>query len=461
VDRTFVDAHTEGFEAFRDFIEPYTPEAVAADVDLAPDAIRRLAHTIQRGQRVSFWWTMGVNQGHEAVRTAQALIDLALLTGNIGRPGTGANSITGQCNAMGSRLFSNTTCLLGGHEFENPEHRAKVARVLGIEEARIPRRTSLAYDQILAEIRAGRIRALWVIATNTAHSWIHQSEARETLRQLDVLVVQDLYATTETAQLADIVLPAAGWGEKDGTFINSERRIGLMRKVRRAPGQALADFHIFRLVGEAWGCGRLFARWQQPEDVFATMQEITRGQPCDVSGIAGYRMLEETGGVQWPLREGEPPETERRLFEDGRFYRAKARARFCFEAPHRVPEPTDEAFPLLLITGRGSSSQWHTQTRTSKSAVLRKLYRNECTVEIHPKDAARIGIATEERVRVRSRRGVIDARAVLRETVREGEVFISMHDASTNRLTYPAVDPYSRQPSYKHCAVRVERIDGV
>jgi assimilatory nitrate reductase catalytic subunit len=402
---------------------------------------------------------MGVNQGHEAVRTAQALIDLALLTGNIGRPGTGANSVTGQCNAMGSRLFGNTTCLLGGHEFENPEHRAKVAKVLGIDEARIPGRASLAYDQILAEIRTGRIRALWVIATNGAHSWIHQNEARETLQQLDVLVVQDLYATTETAQLADIVLPAAGWGEKDGTFINSERRIGLLRKVRRAPGQALADFHIFRLVAEAWGCGDLFARWQQPEDVFAAMQAISRGQPCDISGIAGYRMIDEAGGVQWPLREGESPATERRLFEDGGFYRANARARFCFEAPRPVPEPTDEAFPLLLITGRGSSSQWHTQTRTGKSAVLRKLYRDECLVEIHPKDAARIGVETEERVRVRSRRGEIEARAVLRETVREGEVFVSMHDAATNRLTYPAFDPYSRQPSYKHCAVAIERAE--
>ena len=461
VDRAFVEAHTEGFEAFCRFIEPYTPEAVAADVDVAPDGIRHLARTIAQGERVSFWWTMGVNQGHEAVRTAQALIDIALLTGNIGRSGAGANSITGQCNAMGSRLFSNTTCLLGGHEFEKPEHRAKIARILDIDEARIPTRASLAYDQILAEIRAGRIRALWVIATNSAHSWIHQSEARETLRMLDVLVVQDLYATTETAQLADIVLPAAGWGEKDGTFINSERRIGVLRKVRRAPGQALADFHIFRLVAEAWGCGELFARWQQPEDVFAAMQAISRGQPCDISGVAGYRMLEEAGGVQWPLREGEPiAAAERRLFEDGRFHRANGRAKFCFEAPRPLPERTDDDFPLLLITGRGSSSQWHTQTRTAKSAVLRKLYRGDCTVEVHPKDASRIGIDAEELVRVRSRRGVLEARAVIRETVREGEVFISIHDAATNRLTYPAFDPYSRQPSYKHCAVRLERIDG-
>ncbi|MDJ0785745.1 MAG: nitrate reductase [Myxococcota bacterium] len=459
IDREFVDAHTEGFEAFRRFVEPYAIEAVAPDVGVAPDAIRHLARTIERGERVSFWWTMGVNQSHEAVRTAQALINLALLTGNIGRPGTGANSITGQCNAMGSRLFSNTTCLPGGHDFENPAHRTKIAGLLGIEPSRIPEENSLAYDQILDEIEAGRIRALWVIATNGAHSWIQQGRAREILAKLDVLVVQDLYADTETAVLADIVLPAAGWGEKEGTFINSERRIGLLKKVHEAPGQALADFHIFRLVAEAFGCGDLFARWPKPEDVFETMQEISKGQPCDISGIEGYAMLEREGGIQWPLAEGQPLESsERRLFADGRFPSADGRARFCFESPRAAPEAPDDAYPFVLLTGRGSSSQWHTQTRTRRSAVLRKLYRDECGVEIHPKDAKRLGIEPEEVVCVRSRRGSLEARAWVRETVPEGALFISMHDAATNRLTQSVVDPYSRQPAYKHCAVRLERI---
>ena len=212
-------------------------------------------------------------------------------------------------------------------------------------------------------------------------------------------------------------------------------------------------------MAEAWGCGGLFERWRKPEDVFETMQELSRGQPCDISGIAGYRMLEEKGGVQWPLRAGEEfVAGERRLFEDGRFYLEGGRARFCFEAPRALPEPTDDAFPFVLLTGRGSSSQWHTQTRTAKSPVLRKLYRSECTVEVHPKDAARLGLEPEEIVRVCSRRGDLEARALVRETVREGELFIAMHDAATNRLTYPAFDPYSRQPSYKYCSVRLERV---
>lgn len=456
VDHEYVGAHTRDYEAFASHVRDFTPEKVEATAGISAAEIRALASTIARGKRVSFWWTMGVNQGHEAVRTAQALINLALLTGNIGRPGTGANSITGQCNAMGSRLFSNTTCLFGGRKFEDPRHRDEVAALLAVDRAKFPQRASLAYDQILESIREGRIRALWVIATNTAHSWIDQPEVIDTLSRLDVLVVQDLYTTTETAQLADIVLPAAGWGEKEGTFINSERRVGLLKKVRRAPGRALSDLHIFRLVAEAWGCGGLFARWKTPEDVFDSVRELSRGTPCDMSGITGYAMLERESGVQWPLAEGAPLRaTERRLFEDGRYYHDDARARFVFEAPRPLAEECDAEWPFVLLTGRGSSAQWHTQTRTGKSAVLSKLHRSEGYVEIHPDDATRLGIASEQRVCITSRRGSAELVATVRSTVQPGQLFVPMHYAVTNQLTRAEFDPYSRQPSYKHCAVRI------
>ena len=157
---------------------------------------------------------MGVNQGHESTRTAQAIINLALMTGNIGRPGTGANSITGQCNAMGSRLFANITSLIGGHDADDETDRAKISKILGIRENVIPRQTSLAYDQIVQGIAEGKIKGLWVIATNSSHSWIHQGEFNRILEKLDFLVVQDMYPTTETAQRADLYLPAAGWGKR-------------------------------------------------------------------------------------------------------------------------------------------------------------------------------------------------------------------------------------------------------
>jgi assimilatory nitrate reductase catalytic subunit len=457
LDRSFIDAHTEGFDAFAEHVSSFSEEGVAEATGLPLGTEKRLADTIARAERVSFWWTMGVNQSHEGVRVAQSLINLALMTGNIGRPGTGANSITGQCNAMGSRLFSNTASLYCGRDFENAEHRAAVARILDIDVARIPDRDSWAYDQIIEGIFAGKIRALWIVATNTAHSWINQEDAVEALRRLDFLVVQDLYATTETARMADLVLPAAGWGEKDGTFINSERRIGLIHRVARAPGEALADFYIFKLIAEAAGVGQEFARWSTPEQSFEILKELSRGRPCDITGIAGYDALRESRGVQWPLPEGVDvaPASERRLFEGGRFYTPDGRARFCFEAPRPVPELPDKRYPFLLLTGRGSSAQWHTETRTGKSATLRKLHPNDPYVEVSPADAARYGIRPGEWIFVESRRGRIRVRAHLTPVVQPGQVFVPMHDAQTNRLTFSAVDPYSRQPAYKACAVRL------
>jgi assimilatory nitrate reductase catalytic subunit len=461
IDRPFIDAHTNDFDAFAAHVASFTLERVARATDLAPEAIEELAATIHRGKRVSFWWTMGVNQSHEGVRVAQAIIALALMTGNIGRPGTGANSITGQCNAMGSRLFSNTTNLLGGHNFADADHRAKVAGALGIEEERIPRRGSLAYDQIMEGVLRGTIRGLWVVATNTAHSWINQADAHDILKRLDFLVVQDMYATTETAERAHLVLPAAGWGEKDGTFINSERRIGLVKKVAHAPGQALADFWIFKLIAEAWGAGEMFRRWSSPEDVFRLLTEVTRGQPCDITGISGYDTLEAMRGVQWPLPEGTAatPSDERRLFADGRFFHADGKARFVFDEPAKLPEPTTNAYPFTLMTGRGSSSQWHTLTRTGKSSVLQKLGAREAYVEISPSDAAVLGIASSQRVVVESKRGRLIARAFVTHSVRPREVFVPMHYARTNQLTFAAFDPHSRQPSYKACAVRVRKAE--
>ena len=454
VKREFVAAHTSGFDAFAAFVRDFTPARVARATNLPEATLRQLAAVIATRERVSFWWTMGVNQSHEATRTAQAIINLALMTGNIGRPGTGANSITGQCNAMGSRLFGNATSLLGGYDFSRAEDRAHVGKVLGLDPARIPDRAGLAYDQILDAIDRGEIRGLWVIATNTAHSWINQDRARAILGKLEFLVVQDMYATTETARLAHLVLPAAGWGEKEGVLINSERRLGLVKKVARAPGQALSDFAIFQLVADAWGCGELFRAWSSPAAAFQIIRELSRGQPCDFSGIRDYAHIEAAGGIQWPFPEQLPnAERERRLFADGRFFTPDGRARFVFDPPRPMPEPPDEAYPFLLLTGRGSSAQWHTGSRTDKSAVLRKLAPTVLTVEINSADAARLGIASGDRVNVSSRRGTAEAIAAVTATIQPGQLFMPMHFPAVNKLTFAAFDPHSRQPAYKACAV--------
>jgi assimilatory nitrate reductase catalytic subunit len=460
IDERFIRAHTVGFDELAAHAREFTVEKVAQATGLAAAAIEELAETIHRGKRVSFWWTMGVNQSHEGTRTAQALINLALVTGNIGRPGTGANSITGQCNAMGSRLFSNTTNLFGGRSFTSEQDRADVARILDIPVEKIPSQPSLAYDQIVAAILAGKIRGLWIVATNPAHSWINQADFHDILGRLDFLVVQDMYASTETAARAHLVLPAAGWGEKEGTFINSERRIGLVKPVARAPGQALTDFRIFQLVAEYWGCGEMFRRWRDPAAVFSLLRELSRGRPCDFAGIEGFAQLEREGGTQWPLPEGAlATSRERRLFEDGRFFHEDGKARLIFAAPRPLPEPADARFPFTLLSGRGSSSQWHTQTRTDKSAVLRRLHPKELYVEINPDDARRLGVAPHAWVVIESRRAEVRARASVTPSVAPGQLFVAMHYPEANQLTLAEFDPYSRQPAYKACAVALRKLE--
>lgn len=453
-------ANTEGIHEFRQFVADYPPHSVAEKTGLTVEQIESLARTVSEpGKRVSWWWTMGVNQSHEGVRTAQAMINLCLITGNIGKPGTGANSITGQCNAMGSRLFSNTTSMVGGHDFSDPEHRAKIASLLEIPLENIPGEHSLAYDQILAAAEEGKIKGLWIIATNPFHSWIDSGRLARLREKLDFLVVQDMYHTTESAKEADLVLPAASWGEKAGCFINSERRIGTIKPFRQAPGQALSDFRIFRLIADAWGCGGLFSRWTDPESVFKILRDLTKDRPCDITGIEGYSHLDEHGGIQWPFPSGgnSRPVRERRLFEDGLFHTPSGKAKLLFTAPAPLPEPPDSQFPFLLLTGRGTSSQWHTQSRTGKSDILRKLYPSEVYVEIHPDDARKYRLKNHDPVMVESRRGLIETRVYVAPTVQCGHLFIPMHYPEVNQLTHPAFDPHSRQPNYKACAVRLRR----
>ncbi|MCA9265693.1 MAG: molybdopterin-dependent oxidoreductase, partial [Planctomycetales bacterium] len=288
---------------------------------------------------------------------------------------------------------------------------------------------------------------------------------RELFDRLEFLVVQDMYETTDTARIADLYLPAAGWGEKEGTFINSERRIGLLKKVSKAPGEALADFSIFKLLAHYCGCGEMFAAWNEPEDVFQSLKQVSRGQPCDISGIVDYRMIDEAGGIQWPFPSSElvpdltaPSFRERRLFTGGRFYHADRRARLIFAEPRTMPERPNVDYPYLLNTGRASAAQWHTQTRTGQSAVLRSLCSTDPYVEINPHDATQEGIGANQWVTLESRRGRMDAKAFLTHSVPPGQVFVPMHYPDINRLTLAHFDPYSKQPSYKDCAVRLIRL---
>ena len=490
IDEDFVAAHTSGYEALRAHVEPFTLSRVSAEAGLTEQQVEALAATIHEGERVSFWWMVGINQGYQAVRTAQAIINLALLTGNIGRPGTGANSITGQCNAMGTRLFGNTSSLFCGRDYADPVHRREVAALLGMDEHRIPQGPGLTYDRILEAVDTGQIKGLWIICTNPAHSWIDRNHFKRVLAKAEFVVVQDMFLDTETARFAHLVLPAAGCGEKDGTFINSERRFGVVRRILDPPGDALPDMEIFRRVAEAWGCDDLFGEWSSPEAVFQVLKRASENTPCDFSGIEDYAMLERCGGIQWPyvadgaaagggpcgVPGGEAGDTpggaaigssgdargpapierqERRLFEDGVFFHPDGRARFVVEDPAEPPEAPSEQYPLILLTGRGSVYQWHTLTRTDRAALLKRASPDPAYVEMNPRDAETLHAADGDWVEVVSPRGTARARVKLSDGIQPGEVFMPMHFSETNDLTISSFDPYSRQPSYKYSAVRI------
>jgi assimilatory nitrate reductase catalytic subunit len=280
---------------------------------------------VHEGRLVSFWWS----DGSAAAGAAGATINLALLTGNIGRPGTGANAIGEQPNALGASLFGNTARLLGGRDFANRDDRAGVARILDVPVAAVPETRGFGWDEIVDAIEARVVTAVWMVGVPA------RPDPRLTaaLAKLDLLVVQDTRADGEIARLAHLVLPAAGWGEKDGTYINAERRIGLTKKIARPPGQALADFTIFRAVAAHAGVADRFAAWTGPESAFEILKALSAGRPCDFSGVDGYRMLDADGGVQWPHPAGAAaPARERRLFADGRFFTPDGRARLVVDA---------------------------------------------------------------------------------------------------------------------------------
>ena len=339
------------------------------------------------------------------------------MTGNIGRPGTGANSITGQCNAMGSRLFSNTTNLLGGHDFTNADAPPEGRRRPGHRRGAHPARASLAYDQIIEGILAGKINGLWVVATNPAHSWINQADARDDPgRGSTSWSCRTCTPRPRPPRQAHLVLPAAGWGEKEGTFINSERRFGLLKKVARAPGQALADFYIFKLVAEAWGCG----------DMFRALDEPRGGVPDPEGAVARpalrhhrhqrlrhARRSPAASSGRSPRGRTSPPQAERRCSRTASSSTPTARPSFIFEAPRAMPEPTDDRLPASRCSPAAAARASGTPRPAPRSRrVLRKLYPARDLRRDQPRRRARPeGRAATSGSIVESRRGEMRARA--------------------------------------------------
>ncbi|EEH97567.1 MULTISPECIES: molybdopterin oxidoreductase family protein [Clostridium] len=460
IDKKYIDEHTEGYEDFKNHVSKFTLDNVEEETGISKERVLELAEIIHNGKRVSFWWTMGVNQGYQAVRTAQSIINLALITGNIGRPGTGANSLTGQCNAMGSRAFSNTAGLYGGGDFDNPIRRKAVAEALEVDESVLATKPTLPYNVIIEKAIAGEIKGLWVICTNPRHSFTNNDEFKKAVENLDFLVVQDIYEDTHTAQLCDLYLPSVPAIKKEGVLINTERRLSKVNPVVPKEEGELSDFEIFLNIGKALGMGSLLENWKTPRDVFELLKKCSKGMPCDITGVT-YEMLEGKNmegsrGVQWPFKEGQViEEDERRLYEDGNYYTPSKKAKFHFEDIAENPTETSKEFPYILNTGRGTVGQWHTQVR-SREIEHNKIYRKESYVLMNPDLARELNINENERVNITSQNGnTNEFNVVYSENVKKDHIYAPMHYIETNSLTPSVYDPYSKEPSFKTVAVNI------
>lgn len=462
IDQTYIAEHTENFADFKEFVKAYPITVGTEKTGLSQEQILELAELIHQGKRVSFWWTMGVNQGYEAVRTAQSIINLALMTGNIGRPGTGANSITGQCNAMGSRAYSNTACLYAGGDYDNPKRRSAVAAALGVDESVLAEKPTATYNQIIEGINAGKIKGLWILCTNPRHSWINNETFAEAVKKLELLVVQDIYDTTESAEECTVMFPVVPGIKKEGTYINLERRLSAMRPCLVRKENEYSDYEVILGVGKALGMGGLLNGWETPGGCFELMKKCSKGMPCDITGVT-WEGLENSIGIQWPFREGEElQENQRRLYEDGRFFTPSGRARFMFEVPQENPLPLTDEHPFVLNTGRGSVGQWHTQTRTKEVQFIEDVSIKEAYLYMNTKLAAEKNIKENDKIRVSSVNGQsAEFYVKVTEDVRYEELYAPIHYIECNKLTPSLYDPYSKEPSYKATPVCFEVLNHI
>ncbi|MDK0532249.1 nitrate reductase [Clostridium perfringens] len=459
IDQDYINNYTEGFEDFKAHVKKYTLEDVEERTGISKMRVLELAKIIHEGKRVSFWWTMGVNQSYEAVRTAQAIINLALITGNMGREGTGANSLTGQCNAMGSRMFSNTTALYGGGEYNNQERRKVVADILGMDENMLPTKPTLDYEQIIKGINKGEIKGLWVVCTNPRHSFTNNEEFKKAMKNLDFFVVQDIYEDTDSSKECDLYLPSVPAIKKEGFLINTERRLSALVPVLEKEEDELSDYEILLGIGEALGMGSLLDKWRTPEDAFKLLRECSKGMPCDITGVS-YERLRDSKGIQWPCRKGEELESdERRLFEDGKYYTPSGKAKFIFEDVTENPNATNEEFPFNLNTGRGTVGQWHTHTRTREIQAVTNIVSQKAYVDINRKDAEKLDIKENDEVLIHSSNGHTSKFiARLTDNLKEKTLYAPIHYIETNLLTPSVFDPYSKEPSYKTVQVNIEKV---
>lgn len=449
IDRTYLRDHVEGLEEFARFAAEFTPESVSDATGLTVDTIETVASIYGRAKAAFIGWTMGVNHSTQGAVTVAAINNLSLLTGNIGRAGASPFSITGQCNAMGTRESGFASSMPGYRKFDSIDDREELARLWNIAETDLPSARGLAYPDIIEAAVTGHVKALWIIATNPIVSFPNYNLLKQAFETADFVVVQDGFYPTPTMEFADLVLPGAIWGEKEGTYTNSERRVSKVNAFAKPPGDALSDFQIFLSLAERLGVKeKLFPGWSTTRDAWLEWQKVSAGRLCDYSHFT-WQQIEDQGGAQWGGK---------RLYQDGIFPRDGGRALLhCVPCLPFVEQPNEE-FDLIFNTGR-TVEHWHTRTKTGTVAMLDGMVPN-AWLEMNPVDAERLSLRQHDPVTIRSRRAAI-TRVELRvtEIVAPGQVFMPFHFAeqNSNLVTLGAFDPISREPNFKQCAVRVER----
>jgi assimilatory nitrate reductase catalytic subunit len=469
VDEAYIAAHTEGFDGLKSLVRDMSPEAAASICGVRKEKIIEAARLFATHGPTLSLYCQGLNQSADGTHKNAALINLHLATRQIGKPGAGPFSLTGQPNAMGGREVGGLANMLPAHrDLSNPQHRAEIATLWGVDE--IPTRPGKTAVEMFDAARRGEIKLLWIACTNPAQSLPDQRLVREALERCEMVILQESFATTATARYADVLLPATTWGEKDGTVTNSERRISRQRAAVPPMGQTKHDWQIVVEVAQRIeaalrpGQQTLFP-YTTPEHIWREHRESTRGTDCDITGMS-YALL-EAAPQQWPLKEGQSQGAVR-LFTDGTFLTPNGKAKFFAQAYKPVAEPVDARYPLALTTGR-LRDQWHGMSRTGLVPQLFAHAPEPC-IELNAHDMARRSLKDGDLVHVTSRRGtqVLAARAA--DSVASSRAFVAMHwgeeflaggatdgthGLGVNALTNPAFDPLSKQPELKHVAVKV------
>jgi predicted molibdopterin-dependent oxidoreductase YjgC len=450
----YIAAHTEGFEEFKALVEQYDPVTASKLCGIDEDTIRHVARVYARAGAAMTIWTMGINQSTHGSDGVVAINNLNLITGNIGKPGGSSLSITGQCNAMGTREWSSCSGLPGYRALEKEKDREEIARFWGIDPEFFPRQRGLFMTDILPAIETGQVKGLWLIATNPMTSMPNTARIRKTLEKLEFLVVQDAYQDVETNEYSHVFLPAAVWAEKEGCFTNTERRVNLIRNVCAPHGDSKPDLWIFNEIAKRFEQGKKMRFPETAEGVFNEMKQLSRGRFLDISGMS-YDKIEESRGLQWPCTDGTGKGTTR-LYIDGVFQHPGGKAKLIALPFIDNNERPDSEYPFWLNTGR-VVEHFHTRTRTGKVGNGNK-FSPTPYMEMNPDAAARLGIRHGEYARLASRRGDAVVMVQLTQRVAPDAVFIPFHfHECVNRVSLGLLDPHSRQPAYKQCAVRIER----